>query len=714
MANPNPQFDDFIEMDVLDPSNADLFSLFFNNEDLNVSSVLDSTMHDLDDQLGYNALESLSSFNTVDTPVSTENSNTQTTTTDNNLAKQEEQHDIQLLLAMNRQLQERLQQQQELHQQLQLQQVKQEEVESRASSAVTDSTIAVDNGSLVAQLITPIETSAIPKATSTPITTAVPPANATSIVTATAAADAQIAVLIDSSKNAAAVEAAAAATATAAVAAPTSTATKRPSPEPAPAARKIAKTEPAPAKKPTATSQQMQTPLVPKLFTGKLTREEIEETLAKLLESTRHLLLSSQESTIKEESPVAESEDEMERDEEAEKAENDNEQPAGQTHGLKTQPGIKTDDIPSSSDLKKMTSKERRQLRNKISARNFRVRRKEYIGQLEGQVEQHKTEARHLREAVTVVYDENKRLKEELEEVKRQLTQSTIANASSTISPQQSISLPSTTLSNENQDLLASILTGSAFSPNAKNVTLAPTLTVRPQPSFLPNLDKDVPYSSSVNGKAWKEKNPVYVLKTLVPEVFIGDQFQFGQKATWSKEDEMWDRPWLNTERVPKELSKLEKNPFLVSGVVYELMQTFATVTLNTMPLLESASLSSALVQEDTKATAQDYEGDKRMGEALEWEMQRELCDQVQAMSSVSRKLDMEGDEIPDGLLQMLFGKNMTPSSTSSRSSTNSTQEDPNMLEWLYESMMARLVDLDLQTSRDQQTFLPFSEVHYA
>jgi len=31
---------------------------------------------------------------------------------------------------------------------------------------------------------------------------------------------------------------------------------------------------------------------------------------------------------------------------------------------------------PSPSELKKMTSKERRQLRNKLSARNFRVRRK--------------------------------------------------------------------------------------------------------------------------------------------------------------------------------------------------------------------------------------------------------------------------------------------------------------------------------------------------
>jgi hypothetical protein len=109
----------------------------------------------------------------------------------------------------------------------------------------------------------------------------------------------------------------------------------------------------------------MQTPLVPQLFTGKLSREEIEETLARLLESTKYLIEASKQSEDKDED--ANSGDESESAESSE---------PGQTHGLKTQPGIKTDDIPSSRDLKKMTSKERRQLRNKISARNFRVRRK--------------------------------------------------------------------------------------------------------------------------------------------------------------------------------------------------------------------------------------------------------------------------------------------------------------------------------------------------
>lgn len=165
------------------------------------------------------------------------------------------------------------------------------------------------------------------------------------------------------------------------------TATKRPSPEPAPAARKIARTEAttttttksdvsaSPATLQFLLQQQAQTSSAPQLFTKKLSRKEIEETLTRLLEATRYLLLASQEAEDdNEDSPVAESEGESD---EAKNDEQRNERSAGQTHhGLKTQPGIKTDDIPSSTDLKKMTSKERRQLRNKISARNFRVRRK--------------------------------------------------------------------------------------------------------------------------------------------------------------------------------------------------------------------------------------------------------------------------------------------------------------------------------------------------
>lgn len=46
------------------------------------------------------------------------------------------------------------------------------------------------------------------------------------------------------------------------------------------------------------------------------------------------------------------------------------------------------DDLPSAEQLKTMTTKERRQFRNRISARNFRVRRKEYIVQLEQRLDE--------------------------------------------------------------------------------------------------------------------------------------------------------------------------------------------------------------------------------------------------------------------------------------------------------------------------------------
>ncbi|KAI9245010.1 hypothetical protein EDC94DRAFT_637929 [Helicostylum pulchrum] len=73
-------------------------------------------------------------------------------------------------------------------------------------------------------------------------------------------------------------------------------------------------------------------------------------------------------------------------------------------------------------DIKKLTSKERRQLRNKISARNFRVRRKEYITTLEGQVDQHKKANEQLLHRLNTVEDENKQLKLQIDNLKRQNT----------------------------------------------------------------------------------------------------------------------------------------------------------------------------------------------------------------------------------------------------------------------------------------------------
>jgi len=64
----------------------------------------------------------------------------------------------------------------------------------------------------------------------------------------------------------------------------------------------------------------------------------------------------------------------------------------------------------ASEEGKKLSSKERRQLRNKVSARAFRSRRKEYITQLEAEIANKVTENGTLRAENRALADENKRL----------------------------------------------------------------------------------------------------------------------------------------------------------------------------------------------------------------------------------------------------------------------------------------------------------------
>ncbi|EMC92123.1 hypothetical protein BAUCODRAFT_276951 [Baudoinia panamericana UAMH 10762] len=63
----------------------------------------------------------------------------------------------------------------------------------------------------------------------------------------------------------------------------------------------------------------------------------------------------------------------------------------------------------ASEEGKKLSSKERRQLRNKVSARAFRSRRKEYIGQLEGELAHKTQECNDLRQQNVGLLQENDR-----------------------------------------------------------------------------------------------------------------------------------------------------------------------------------------------------------------------------------------------------------------------------------------------------------------
>lgn len=64
----------------------------------------------------------------------------------------------------------------------------------------------------------------------------------------------------------------------------------------------------------------------------------------------------------------------------------------------------------ASEEGKKLSSKERRQLRNKVSARAFRSRRKEYISQLEGEIAVKVNENSDLRSQNRALLEENTRL----------------------------------------------------------------------------------------------------------------------------------------------------------------------------------------------------------------------------------------------------------------------------------------------------------------
>ncbi|KAI0865488.1 hypothetical protein F4860DRAFT_461641 [Xylaria cubensis] len=96
----------------------------------------------------------------------------------------------------------------------------------------------------------------------------------------------------------------------------------------------------------------------------------------------------------------------------ASEQDDDEDSPLVQVPRLKKEQDEMDDDerLLASEEGKKLSSKERRQLRNKVSARAFRSRRKEYIGQLESEVAAKVTENNDLRAENRSLLEENRRL----------------------------------------------------------------------------------------------------------------------------------------------------------------------------------------------------------------------------------------------------------------------------------------------------------------
>ncbi|KAL9935295.1 hypothetical protein V8E36_005643 [Tilletia maclaganii] len=118
---------------------------------------------------------------------------------------------------------------------------------------------------------------------------------------------------------------------------------------------------------------------------------------------------------------------------------------------------ISEDLRPSAEEYRKLSSKEKRQLRNKISARNFRTRRKEYIGQLEDQIADRDQIIEGLRQQVAHLNVTNRDLNEEIKTLRErtlsqtdvsrilEALQKNVATSSAPAVPAQTVSMPVTT-----------------------------------------------------------------------------------------------------------------------------------------------------------------------------------------------------------------------------------------------------------------------------
>ncbi|PIA12747.1 hypothetical protein COEREDRAFT_12274 [Coemansia reversa NRRL 1564] len=237
--------------------------------------------------------------------------------------------------------------------------------------------------------------------------------------------------------------------------------------------------------------------------------------------------------------------------------------PMGGTTALAKQPARATwqetpdgddEDGLDGIDLKSLTSKERRQLRNKISARNFRVRRKEYITNLEAEMRSHKEEADGLRRELAVSKKDNAQLREEIQRLRQRLGAMGVAPSNSTtaatvpaapVRPVSSTSARPAALMHHTRTHHQS----QALAPNHQQPQQQPALS-KPVASSMPvvrfNPHKDIPQSSAAkkttngtptngNGGSWAAKNSrsgfITVNTAILPSAHAATAFELLAEA---------------------------------------------------------------------------------------------------------------------------------------------------------------------------------------
>jgi hypothetical protein len=138
---------------------------------------------------------------------------------------------------------------------------------------------------------------------------------------------------------------------------------------------------------------------------------------------------------------------------------------------------------PSPEEYKKMSSKEKRQLRNKISARNFRVRRKEYISTLEADISERDALISAIRSELGSSKSENVALRQEITALKKALLTGRGVGETPVLPPPAPLPVPS-----------------AAQQASASSASPAPVpRTTSPLPT--PNTQKDLPTSPRLTGR---------------------------------------------------------------------------------------------------------------------------------------------------------------------------------------------------------------------
>ncbi|CDO71137.1 hypothetical protein BN946_scf184845.g7 [Trametes cinnabarina] len=143
---------------------------------------------------------------------------------------------------------------------------------------------------------------------------------------------------------------------------------------------------------------------------------------------------------------------------------------------------------PSPEEYKKMSSKEKRQLRNKISARNFRIRRKEYIATLEGDIAERDRLIDAIRTELGSTKNENVALRQEIAQLKKALLEGR-GRADTPILPPPA-PLPT---------VPASVLAASSASASSPS----PPPVLPRSPLLTPNTQKDLPTSPRMGARAF-------------------------------------------------------------------------------------------------------------------------------------------------------------------------------------------------------------------